>query len=792
MHSTLRPLALFVALYAVFPAPAAIAQSVADSARVRIEQPAQPLASAIAALSQQTGTEIFAPGALVADRQAPALSGQYSARDALVRLLAGSGLTAERQGASLVVRKDVSAATAPATLATVTVQATPETATGPVGGIVAHRSGTATRTDTPLVETPQSVSVVTREQIEATRSVSVADALAYTPGVASQSPNFTRMVDDVNIRGFNVANGNTGMLRDGLKLQSNVYDGGQEPYGLERLEVLRGAASVLYGQLGPGGVVNAVSKRPTLDPLHELSIEAGSYGRRQITGDFAGPLTDDGEWSYRLTGLWRDADAPVDHVRDDKRYLAPALTWRPSANTSVTLLASRQEVRSQFSPPMLYSAISTGTIPRDLFIGEPNYDRYDADTTTAGYFIEHRFDNGIKLKHSLRHYKSDATWNYLQYGGLSGVSILRGVSDRQEHSTGLATDTSVEANFQTGLLRHTLLGGIDAYRSTYETHRYGGTVTPLRNIYAPVYGAIPIINRARDNGTRTESEQAGLYLQDQIKLGEKWVVLLGGRQDWVDSESLAFATRRELKRRDHAFTARAGAVYLADNGVAPYASVSQSFAPLNGSSRTGDGFKPTEGQQVELGMRYQPAGTNAMLSAAVFDLRQRNVLTPDPLDSTFSVQTGAVRSRGLELEARAAFGNLDLIAAYAYTDARIRQSNNRAEVGERIALVPYNMMSVWANYRLRGMGLDGLRVGAGVRMQGGANLVGSTAGAPGRTLVDAVLAYDFGAMQSSLAGLEMRMNISNLFDRNYYACAAVDGCRYGDPRTVSATLSYRW
>ena len=234
-----------------------------------------------------------------------------------------------------------------------------ENPTGPVQGFVANTGLSATKTNTPLIETPQSISVVTKDQITATDAETLSEALTYTPGITFQSPAYSRMNDDFMIRGFNVAAGGSGMLRDGLRLQSNVYDGNQEPYGLERVEVLRGPSSVLYGQLSPGGVVNAISKRPTDTPFHEVNAEYGSYGRTQFSGDTGGPIDENGMLSYRLTGLWRDSGNWVDHVPDDKLYIAPAFTLRPSDATTITFLSDYQEIYTRFAPPMDYTICAT-------------------------------------------------------------------------------------------------------------------------------------------------------------------------------------------------------------------------------------------------------------------------------------------------------------------------------------------------------------------------------------------------------------------------------------------------
>lgn len=786
---------LTAALIVALAAPAVQAQTQSQTpapAATRYDLPAAPLGDTLTRIARQSGRAVSVDPALVAGRTAAAVAGNYTPEEAVRQSLAGSGLElAVTANGTLSVRRAPANATM---LEPVRVTGSAESPTGHVDGYVAQRAMSGTKTDTPLIETPQSVSVVTSDQIRAVKAASLADALGYTPGVSSQSPAFSRMVDDLMLRGFNVAAGNSGQLRDGLKLQSSVYDGGQEPYGLERVEVLRGASSVLYGQLSPGGVVNTVSKRPTADTLRELNLEAGSYNRRQVSGDFAGALTEDGTWTYRLTGLARNADNWVDHVPDDRTYLAPALTWQPSAATSLTLLATYQRIRTKFAAPMPAANTLNGQIPRDLFIGEPDFDRYDTDTYTVGYAFEHAFNDRVKLRQSARYFTADGTWDYLSFGALqaNGRTLRRGVVSRNEHSYGIATDTSLEMKLDGGPLQHTVLAGLDYYRSGYDSHRHSGTVAPLADIYNPVYGAVPVLNTAADYGINTRSSALGLYVQDQIKIQDKWVVVLGGRQDWADTDQKSYTNGVTTRLRDTATTGRIGLLYLADNGLAPYLSASQSFAPTVGVDRAGNAFKPTKGTQYELGLRYEPPGGNMLYSAAIYDLTQTNALTSDPADATYSVQTGKARSRGLELEAKARLGALNLTASYAYTDARTTRSNTPALVDQRIALVPLHSASVWADYNLTAVGVSGLTVGAGVRYASSTNLPGYPANVPGQFLVDAMAAYDFGALDPSMSGLSLALNARNLFNRGYLACAGSTGCRYGDPRTLYATLSYRW
>ncbi|MGP9811256.1 TonB-dependent siderophore receptor [Rhodopseudomonas sp. NSM] len=672
-----------------------------------------------------------------------------------------------------------------------------ETATGPVNGYVASRSASATKTDTPILETPQTISVVSREQIRDQGGQTLGEVLNYVPGVGVQASSFARVSDNISIRGFDVAAGNSGILRDGLKLTSGVYDSTMEPFGLERLEVVKGASSILFGQLGPGGLINAVSKRPTDVPFGEVNVSVGDYQRKEISADVGGKLVDDGSLLYRFTGLLRDADAPTQYVPDDKLYLAPAVTWRPNADTSLTVFGYYQEVKTRFPTPLpavgTVVPTSVGKIPSNLFLGEPNFDRFDSKAGTVGYQFEHAFNNAVKLRQNLRLYDATTNWDYLQLGaiGADGRTASRSVSSRIERGNGFAVDTSAEFKFVAGPTAHTVIAGVDYYRSVLNSNRYTGTATSI-DVFNPVYNTAVTVNRSVDRGSNTLSNQVGIYVQDQIKIYDKFVLLLGGRKDFSDVQTRVFRTSVLTTQEDDAWTGRAGAVYLFDNGVAPYASFSQSFAPVLGVDRLGNPFAPTRGEQYEAGVRYQPPGSKMLFSAAAFQITQQNVLTPDPVDITFSVQSGEVTSRGVELEAKAEVGPVSVVSSYTYTDARTTRSNNIALLGERTALVPYNAASIWGLYDFGSVGWYGFKFGGGVRFVGETNLPGSSLDVPSYVVTDLTASYDLKHLARELNGFQARLNVKNLFNKGYVVCVAASGCRYGDPQTVVATLTYRW
>ncbi|RYZ19309.1 MAG: TonB-dependent siderophore receptor [Chitinophagaceae bacterium] len=668
-----------------------------------------------------------------------------------------------------------------------------------VVGYVAKHNTSATKTNTPIIETPQSLSVVTSDEIRDRQSETMAQALSYTPGFTASSTAFNRTADRFRIRGFSVESATGGSLRDGLRLQTNSYDGIQEPYGLERVEVIRGAASVLYGQLSPGGMVNGVSKRPTEAPLHELNLQAGSNDRKQLSADFSGPLAGSDTLSYRLTLLSRNSDTQQDHLNDDRFYIAPALTWRPDEDTSLTLLSFYQKTDTRFPAPLAYQLVEgvgkgAFTIGRHDFIGEPDYDDMNGEMSALGYEFSHNFNEHFTVNHKLRYSESDVKWRYLQaqtsaaaIRNAANTGILaRQYSDRHERARTLATDTNIVSKWQLGSVEHTALVGFDGYDISYDSHNFRGAA-PSLDLSRYNYGQPVVVNRnpATDRGSQLDTLQKGVYFQDQIKFDDKWVLQLGGRHDWADQQQKAHRSGAKASQSDEATTWRAGLVYLADNGLAPYISYSESFFPVSVAEVTGQRFDPTEGKQYEVGVRYQPKDSNLLLSAAVYELTQTNVLKQDPATEEYR-QTGEVRSRGLELEAKADITSaLSMIATYAYTDARTTKSAIAAEVGQRTDETPYHQAALWTSYDFVNWGIAQLTVGAGARYMGTTQASGVDSATPAYTLFDAMARY---RIDDNWA---VTVNANNLTDKRYVQCSFTS-CSYGDERTLLTSVNFTW
>lgn len=702
--------------------------------------------------------------------------------------------------AQAIAAQEEAGANAPLQLGEININAAAvENPTAPLAGKVALRNGSATKSNAAITETPQSVSVVTADEMRDRKSDTLADALSYTPGFTSQPSSFNRTSDRFRMRGFDVESATGGSLRDGMRLQYNSYDGVQEPYGLERVEVVRGAASVLYGQLSPGGFVNGVSKRPTETAQHELGMQYGNHDRKQLTADFSGPLGDSEVLSYRLTMLKRDSDTQQDYINDDKLYIAPALTWRPNEDTSLTLLSFYQKSDTRFSAPLPYQlvkGVGNGpvTIGRHDFIGEPDYDDMNGEMSAIGYEFEHRFDEHTRISNKLRYYEADVKWKYLQaqtsaaaINGAANTGVLRRqYSDRRERSRALASDTNIETRWNIGGIENTFLVGADTYDASYDSHNFRANTSSI-NIGDYNYGQPVVVNKdpSRDRGSQIDTFQTGIYLQDQIKFDDHWLLLLGGRHDWADQDQEGFATGQKLSQDDESTTWRAGLVYEADNGLAPYISYSESFFPVAVADAPGQTFEPTEGKQYEVGIRYQPPGSNTLLSAAVYELTQENVVKRD-LAGNNPQQIGEQRSRGLELEAKSdVTPQLTVIATYAYTDSRITKSVIQSEVGQRSEDTPYHQAALWADYNFALFGVPQLKVGGGARYKGTTQASGIDSQLPAYTLFDAMASYQIDK------NWDVSLNANNVTNKKYVYCEAAI-CRYGDERELVTSVNFRW
>lgn len=704
------------------------------------------------------------------------------------------GLSLTQAGSALAA--DAEREPQPLTLDTSVISATQvDSPTGQQSGYVAKRSLSGTKTDASLSEIPQSISVVTRDQMDAQQVQSVNEALRYTAGVQANTTAASQRFDTISIRGFDVT---TGMLRDGLKGNTAQAWPKVEAYGLERIDVLKGPASVLFGQNSPGGVVNQISKRPLEQPFHEVQIQGGSFDRAQGQFDFSGPLDDEGQFLYRLVGLERDSGTQFEHIKDDKQYFAPSFTWKPNDDTRLTLLADYTQ--DAFGAPRVSLPAQgtllgnpNGKLKHNVFLDEPGLDN-DRTQYSLGYLLEQRLNDVWSLNSSARYGHVNLLTNTASGRALEPDlrTLKRDAYRFRIVGDTYSLDNNVQARWNLGNTHMVSLLGVD-YRRTREDYYLRGGAASSIDIYHPVHGGVFNPSTPFTN-TVQRADQVGVYAQQQFTFDEHWVLSVGGRQDRSSARTDNRMNDSGSKQNDEKFTYRTGLVYLADNGLAPYISYSTSFDPVLGTNFYGTPYKPTSAKQSEVGVKYQPPGIDSYITLSLFDLTQENVKTADPAQRLNTLQTGEVNVRGIELEGKASLARgLDLLATLTYNDAEVSKSNNPLEKGQRPTDTPEKMASLWADYTLPEGPLGGLGFGAGVRYIGSTQAdAANTVSVPSYTLLDAAVHYDFDKLIPAAKGLRLAVNATNLTDKRYYEGCSLTNCSAGYDRSVIASLRYRW
>ena len=681
----------------------------------------------------------------------------------------------------------------------VTTEVQTESATGPVQGYNASRSGTGTKTDTPIQEIPQSISVVTADRIEDQGVETLQQAFRYVPGVFADPYGPDSRVDGPTVRGTEVDT-----YLDGMRTTNAWFNYQRiDPYTLERAEVLRGPASVLYGAATTGGLINLVTKRPQPFDMHEIGVQYGSFDRKQIQTDHTGKLTADGQWLYRLIGVFRDSDYQTDYVKDDRILVVPAVTWAPTNMTNWTVMANYQKDKTGSSTGFLPHSGTifsnpNGRIPINRFAGDPDTDLYQTETKSVTSLFEHRFSDTLKVAHNMRYQDVDGIYHSVYansffnpidptattpYLDPAQRTVSRYVDWWDTHRKTFTSDSNAELKFNIGPMSHKVLVGFD-YRRMTETGSAGSSLdmTPF-DLYAPVYN--PIVPPTMLTTPNLKQTQAGIYAQDQVRWGSL-IGTFGLRYDRASSDIEGLGTQT-----DTALTWRTGLMYELPFGLSPYVSYSQSFTPQFGTAVYGNSScvdsanglcKPVLGEQYEAGFKFMQT-KNLIINGAVFDITQQNRLATNPAGAG-SVQTGEARIRGAELEVLATVMNdLDIIGAYTYLDAKVTEGDN---AGNHIETVPQHQASLWAKYRFSMLGVQGFAVGAGVRYTGavwdGADVIKT----PGYTLVDAMVSWEDKQWRFQING-------TNLTDKEYFtACLSRGDCFYGNGRTILAQLTYKF
>lgn len=696
------------------------------------------------------------------------------------------------QAADAPPSTDAAATTAPANKKQDKKKAPTTLQTIMVTAYVPRATNAAAKMQVPLLETPQSVTVIPRAQMTLLDWQNLDQVVRYTSGVVGGIFGPDPRYDWLNQRGFNPT-----VYINGLQAPiGSVHSTGIDLFGFQTVEVLKGPSSTLYGSAPPGGIVDMTSRRPEGIYNGEVQLQYGSYANTQGAVDVTGPLNQDGTLLGRVTALGYSRGAQRDGVDTNRFYIAPALTWRASPDTTLTFLSyfQRDAVNGDgngFLPA--YGVLlpnPLGAIPTNTNLGDTQYNRFKRRQYGVGYELEHTFNEHWQFKQDMMYF-SDITDILQVYGtgfatGADGLpsdyrTVTRANFPFDENIHALEVDSRLTGKFTTGDVTQDVLFGL-SFRHYTDHAAFGFAGAPPIDVFAPVYG-VPITTPPLSYPYLQQiQKQTGLYAEDVAKL-DSWVLTVGGREDALDTDNFGTSVT------NHKFSYHVGLNYLFQNGLAPYVSYATSFQPTSGADFAGKAFAPTAGKQVEAGLKFQPAsvppGVHLFATLAAYDLKQDNVLTPDPLHPLFQTQTGQVEVKGLELEGVMRIGDSwSVNAALTTMNPQVTKSNG-PDLHKQLPVTPKRMASALVDYTLRSGALAGLGASLGFRYIGpsygdGAN----TLRAPGATLWDSTVHYNLG--QHWL----MDLSLSNMFNKTYVAqCSSVAACYYGVKRVINFTVT---
>ena len=656
--------------------------------------------------------------------------------------------------------------------------------------VIAERATTATKTDTPLTQTPQSVSVITSALFTDRGAQNLQETLRYSAGVTADAWGLDTRGDASTIRGLDPV-----QYVDGMRRLYNFSPMARpEIYGLERVEVLRGPSSMLYGAGAAGGIINAISKRPNFQDGGEIGLQLGNFDRRQLQGDVTGQLGDSGNLAGRLVGVVRDSGMQTDEIDDDRVYIAPSITWR-GERSNLTVLASYQHDETassqQFLPVVATLHAPPGRrLDPGTFLGDKNADKLDSRVASATVLFDHAFNDVLTWRSNLRYIDAKTDFVEIYADSYSNPEnpfiddeqrvVNRNIYGVKPDNRILTADNSLQFDFATGAFQHVLLAGVDYTDFREESSTFSDVTTPI-DIYNPVSTGVVLPDYIELPDQR--STQTGVYVQDQIRWADRVTMVLGARRDRVVSK-----TQGMDDQTDNETTWRIGVIGDVGANVSPYVTYTESFLPVLGQDVYGNPFVPMRGEQIETGVKWQPM-RNAMVTAAFYRITDTNRQTNDPENVLNVVQTGEIESKGFELEGAFVFDNdFTITASYSHSEAEVTRSNIEWEVGRRLNDTPQDLASIWLAKGFQ-VGDDmTLRAGLGGRYVGSTLSAGPTTSirTPGNTLADALL-------ELQLPSWVFSLNVTNLFDKEYFGpCRYFGDCFSGNPRTVVGTVTYRF
>ncbi|RFC63507.1 TonB-dependent siderophore receptor [Fulvimarina endophytica] len=656
---------------------------------------------------------------------------------------------------------------------------------GPVDGYVAENATAGSKLATPIKEIPQVVTVTGREELDDLGVLQVDEALRYSPGVFASPFGADSDTDWGFIRGFQTTQ--TGFFLDGLPLfqyafASIIID----PFILDRVEVLNGPGSALYGAASAGGIVNLSSKRADGERIRYMETGITDEPKGYVGFDLGDRFSLASPWSYRLTGRVLGGDDDVDYADQFRGVIMPQLHYE-GEDTRADLYAIYQRDDSKHTNGFLPYAGTVvdapyGRVPNDLFVSEPGPDDLKANQTLLGYEIEHDVNDVLTLRSNGRYANIQREEYQIYPFDLDQTDrvLSRGAFGHDTEADLVTLDNQAILTFGTGVFDHRLLVGAEyRYYGVDQVQASNFATIPDLDPINPVYGKpLPALFAPYLDET-VDLNSLGLYAQDQIRFGRA-ILTLNGRYDslWTDRDDRT-SFGNDYDNHEDAFSGRAALGYEIADGLVPYISASSFFEPQIGTNTLGNPVGAQDGEQYEAGVKWAPTGLDAVFTAAVFDLTRRNTLQSRFVGGAFINEArGQVNSQGIELDARVGLADgLDLVANFTTYDIEIEKDANPLFVGNRPFVVPETFASAFLNYRVESGMLEGVELGGGVRYVGKSyadNL--NEFEVPDVTLVDARIAYEKEDWGVSL-------NVNNLFDEDYVSsCQETTACYYGEGR----------
>ncbi|MHA2762535.1 TonB-dependent siderophore receptor [Vibrio harveyi] len=666
---------------------------------------------------------------------------------------------------------------------------------------------TATKTSLEPEETPQAITIITKDEMDLRGVSTVSEALRYSSGVNTELRGgaVTRL-DLFNIRGFiNYTNFYDGLplLFNGWNLQPQI-----DAAAVEQVEVFKGPTSVLYGNIPPGGMVNIIAKTPQSEPANTVSVSTGTNSLKEVNFDTTGQIGDSNV-NYRIVGMAKQRDGQAETSEDERYLIAPSFDWQATDNTLVNVNVYYQNDPSAgiyTTVPAAGSVLDNplGSLSPDTYLGDKNWNTYEREVLMIGYKILHDFNNNWQFLQNARYMTADSYQENTYNSPLAADNrtIGRNAYLTDEDSTSFVIDNQLSGYVAHGNFEHNLLLGLD-YQYLDSDVKYKDTLgySLTQDIFNPNHNQIDrdALKFAYQQALDIKTKQLGVYFQDQLRYNNL-VMIAGLRWDKYEADTntvsdyLGTVTPSKEKLDENNVSFRVGALYELDFGLSPYLTYSESFEPIAGADASGKAFDPSTGHQWELGFKYAPLGGDVSGNLALFHITKKNAILTDPNNPYApQYQAGEVVSQGAELEAKwQATPQADLTLNYTYINMEIKEDSYYHQEGKTPVWVPEQTASLWANYYYEGT-LTGLRTSAGVRYVGKTEMDAQNSDqVPDYTLVDLAASYDLSAASQSLDGASVTLSASNIFDEEYYSCYDKNNCWFGAERSIEAKLEYKF